>query len=218
MVTWIDYEWTPWPSHGVSMYPLSFLQSDRMQDFLVNKVDALLKKWLPAKTLSERRAQGFTRVNHVGEVCAQALYRGQAITTRDAGLRAELLRAADEEAQHLRWCEDRLEKLSAKPSRFNPVWYSAAFGLGLLAGAMGRAWGLGFVQETEKQVAAHLEDQLSQWPKEDAEGFAVAASMRDDEIAHAQWAAEEGARALPLPVAHMMRLAAGIMKKIAYRI
>lgn len=158
------------------------------------------------------------RVNHVGEVCAQGLYSAQALTTSDPTLRSQLLRAAQEETDHLSWTRDRLDHLGARPSLFNPLWYGGAFALGLLAGRMGDAWSLGFVQETERQVEAHLDGHLDRLPKADSASRAVVERMKADEAAHAVWAMEAGARPLPAGVAMLMRMAARVMTTIAHRI
>lgn len=178
---------------------------------------------LPATetTLSpaERQEAGaLMRVNHVGEVCAQALYAAQAVTTADPVLRGQLLQAAQEETDHLRWTRDRLDRLGARPSLLNPLWYAGAFGLGLVAGRLGDAWSLGFVRETERQVEAHLDGHLSRLPAGDTASRAVVARMKADEAAHADWARQAGGRDLPAPIPSLMRAAARVMTTVAHRI
>lgn len=158
------------------------------------------------------------RVNHVGEVCAQALYSAQALTTSNQTLRQDLLRAAAEETDHLSWTRESLDRLGARPSLLNPLWYGGAFALGVVAGRMGDGWSLGFVEETERQVAAHLDGHLARLPAADAASRLVVARMKTDEAAHAAWAREAGARTLPPPVKVLMRLAARVMTTVAHRI
>lgn len=168
---------------------------------------------------AERQEAGaLMRVNHVGEVCAQALYAAQAVTTADPVLRGQLLQAAQEETDHLRWTRDRLDRLGARPSLLNPLWYAGAFGLGLVAGRLGDAWSLGFVRETERQVEAHLDGHMSRLPAGDAASRAVVARMKADEAAHADWARQAGGRDLPVPIPSLMRAAARVMTTIAHRI
>ena len=167
----------------------------------------------------ERREAGaLKRVNHVGEVCAQALYSAQSATTTNQALKQEMLRAAREETDHLSWTRERLDRLGARPSFLNPLWYGGAFALGVVAGRLGDAWSLGFVQETEKQVEAHLASHLSRLPPADAASRAVVSRMKADEAAHAEWAREAGARALPPPAKALMRVAARVMTTIAHRV
>jgi ubiquinone biosynthesis monooxygenase Coq7 len=166
----------------------------------------------------KRKAAGLMRVNHVGEVCAQALYTAQALTTPNPALRKHFTQACAEETDHLAWTAQRLEQLGARPSLLNPLWYAGAFGLGLLAGRMGDAWSLGFVVETERQVGAHLESHLSALPVGDHESRAIVSQMRIDEIRHAAEAASAGASDLPQPVKDLMRAAAKVMTTVAERI
>ncbi|RYX89976.1 MAG: 2-polyprenyl-3-methyl-6-methoxy-1,4-benzoquinone monooxygenase [Comamonadaceae bacterium] len=158
------------------------------------------------------------RVNHVGEVCAQALYTAQAMTTRDPVLRQHLLEASDEETDHLAWTRQRLDELDARPSLLNPLWYAGAFGLGLVAGRLGDRISLGFVVETERQVESHLASHLEQLPAGDHESRAIVAQMKDDEARHAREAANAGGMDLPAPVKSLMRLAAKVMTTTAHRI
>lgn len=156
------------------------------------------------------------RVNHVGEVCAQALYAAQAISTRDAELRQHFLAASREENDHLAWTQTRLDELGARPSLLNPLWYAGAFGLGLLAGRLGDRLSLGFVVETERQVEAHLAEHLERLPAGDFESRAIVAQMKTDEARHAQQADDSGAAALPAPVKSLMRASAKVMTTAAH--
>jgi ubiquinone biosynthesis monooxygenase Coq7 len=165
-----------------------------------------------------RHAAGLMRINHAGEICAQALYFGHARVARDGDVRAKLLRAADEEGDHLAWCRERLGQLRARPSLFDPLWYAGAFGLGVVAGLGSDRWNLGFVVETERQVEAHLGDHLQQLPAADHASRAIVSVMQHDEAAHAEMAQQAGASALPWPIPSMMRRAAGVMKAVAYHV
>ncbi len=168
---------------------------------------------------AQRRLSGaLMRVNHVGEVCAQALYTAQAAATRNPGLRDHFLQAAREETDHLAWTQARLDELGARPSLLNPLWYAGAFGLGLLAGRLGDRVSLGFVVETEKQVEAHLQDHLERLPAQDHASRAIVAQMKDDEAAHAAQALQAGALALPAPVKSLMGAAARVMTTTAHYI
>jgi ubiquinone biosynthesis monooxygenase Coq7 len=173
------------------------------------------------ETLSDadRRAAGaLMRVNHVGEVCAQALYQAQALTARTPELRAQMDRAAREETDHLAWTQQRLEELGDRVSLLNPLWYAGAFGIGLLAGRAGDPISLGFVVETEKQVEDHLAGHLERLPAGDTRSRAIVAAMKDDEVRHADEAAAAGGVALPAPVRWLMRGAARVMTATAHRI
>jgi ubiquinone biosynthesis monooxygenase Coq7 len=165
-----------------------------------------------------RHAAGLMRINHVGEVCAQALYMGQAAVARDAATRAHLLEAAQEETDHLAWCAQRLEELDDRPSLLNPVWYAGSWTIGALAGLRGDGWNLGFVVETERQVEAHLDAHLQDLPEADGRSRAILRTMKADEARHADAAQARGARALPPPVPSVMALASRVMKAVAYRI
>jgi 3-demethoxyubiquinol 3-hydroxylase len=156
------------------------------------------------------------RVNHVGEVCAQALYAAQALGTRDPALREHFLQASREEGDHLAWTKARLDELGARPSLLNPLWYAGAFGLGLVASRLGDRLSLGFVVETERQVEAHLAGHLERLPQGDHESRAIVAQMKDDEALHAQEAEHAGALQLPEPVKALMRSAARIMTTTAH--
>lgn len=161
---------------------------------------------------------GLMRVNHVGEVCAQALYESQALMARDPAVRAQLLAAAREEQDHLAWCEDRLQELGGRTSWLNPVWFAGAFALGLVAGRRGDGQNLGFLEETERQVEAHLADHLSRLPEADQRSRAIVAQMKLDEAAHAEHAAQMGATPLPALAKQVMRLGARLMTRTAHHV
>ena len=165
-----------------------------------------------------RRAAGLMRVNHSGEVCAQALYAGQAISCDNPLTRDKLDQAAREELDHLAWCAARLEELDSHPSRLNPLWYAGSFAMGIGAGLIGERWNLGFLQETERQVEAHLQSHLDRLPATDERSREIVRQMKVDEAEHAAMAGESGAAELPPPVRRAMRFTAGIMKALAYRI
>lgn len=165
-----------------------------------------------------RVAAGLMRVNHAGEVAAQGLYQGQALTARLPQVRASMERAAAEENDHLDWCERRVTELDGHVSRLGPFWYAGSFLIGALAGVAGDRWSLGFVAETERQVVAHLDRHLEGLPPEDARSRAIVAQMRDDELHHATTAVEAGGVALPAPVRGLMGLVARIMTTVAYRV
>ena len=168
---------------------------------------------------AEKAASGaLMRVNHVGEVCAQALYMAQAFATKDAALHDHLMRASAEETDHLAWTSQRLEELGARPSLLNPLWYAGAFGLGLMAGRLGDRVSLGFVVETETQVEAHLQSHLSLLPTNDHASRAIVAQMKDDEARHALEARQAGALELPAPIKAMMTAAAKVMTTVAQRV
>jgi ubiquinone biosynthesis monooxygenase Coq7 len=165
-----------------------------------------------------RHAAGLMRINHVGEVCAQALYIGQAAVARDDATRRQLLAAAQEETDHLAWCAQRLHELDSRPSLLNPLWYAGSYAIGALAGLRGDGWNLGFVVETERQVEAHLDEHLQQLPPADQRSRAILETMKADEARHAEHAQAQGARRLPPPVPTLMAAASKLMKTIAYRI
>ena len=165
-----------------------------------------------------REAAALMRVNHVGEVCAQALYTAQAYATRNPVLRDQFEQAAREETDHLAWTRARLDELGSRPSLLNPLWYAGAFGLGLLAGRVGDAVSLGFVVETERQVEAHLESHLDRLPAGDHASRAIVAQMKDDEATHAHNALAAGGVELPPPVKLAMRAAAKVMTTTAHYI
>ena len=166
----------------------------------------------------KRHAAALMRVNHVGEVCAQALYASQSLGTRDPALRAHFEAAAREETDHLAWTEQRLRELGGRTSLLNPLWFAGSFAIGLLAARAGDKTSLGFVVETERQVEHHLDSHLSQLPEGDERSRAIVRQMRDDEIAHAQAAQQAGGIALPGPVRGLMKLTARVMTRTAYHL
>ena len=166
----------------------------------------------------KRHVVGLMRVNHCGEICAQALYQGQALTSRDSAIRDALRSAADEETEHLAWTEQRIAELGGRKSLLNPLLYFGSLSLGLAAGALGDKWNLGFLAETERQVEAHLDGHLLSLPVDDGRSRAIVEQMRLDEIQHAETAIQYGAAELPAPVKKGMKLAAKVMTKAAYRI
>jgi ubiquinone biosynthesis monooxygenase Coq7 len=168
---------------------------------------------------ADRKLSGaLLRVDHVGEVCAQALYQAQALTARDERLRAHMQRAAEQEVDHLAWTERRLEQLGARTSLLNPLWYAGSFGIGLVAGLAGDRWSLGFVLETERQVEHHLAGHLDRLPPDDAPSRAIVEQMKHDEAEHAMAAEQNGAASLPAPVKLAMRFAARVMTRTAHHI
>ena len=174
----------------------------------------------PAGTLPEgsdgQVSAGLMRVNHAGEICAQALYSGQALFARNATVRDALRSAAAEERDHLAWCRARLDELGSRPSVLDPVWYAGSFGIGLISGLAGDRWSMGFLAETEAQVEKHLEGHLERLPQDDSRSRAVVDQMRADENRHGLTGRELGGRDLPLPVKAAMRLASRVMTRTAY--
>jgi 3-demethoxyubiquinol 3-hydroxylase len=166
----------------------------------------------PDKTLSAR----LMRVNHAGEVSAQALYQGQGLTARDQQVRHTMQTSAAEEIDHLYWCSQRLHELESYTSYLNPVWYAGSLSLGVMAGLMGDRWSLGFIAETEHQVVNHLDSHLAALPENDDKSRAILLQMRLDEAHHASLAVASGATALPLPVRQLMRICSKLMTKTAY--
>jgi ubiquinone biosynthesis monooxygenase Coq7 len=156
------------------------------------------------------------RVNHCGEVCAQALYNGQSLTARNPETAAALRRASLEETEHLAWCEKRINELGGRKSLLNPIFYGSSFALGAIAGAAGDKWNLGFLAETEHQVGKHLQDHLSQLPKGDVKSRAILEQMQIDEAQHAANAVQHGAAELPQPVKSAMQLFSKVMTKTSY--
>jgi len=166
----------------------------------------------------KREASALMRVNHVGEVCAQALYTAQALATKNEALRTHLQTACEEETDHLAWTEERLKQLGGHTSLLNPLWYAGAFGIGFLAAKLGGdATSLGFVVEIEKQVGAHLQSHIQRLPENDKVSRAIVAQMKADEMRHAQEAQAAGAAELPAPIKGLMRVAAGVMTTVAHR-
>ena len=175
---------------------------------------------LPEETLTpeeRRHAGGLMRVNHTGEVCAQALYQAQALTARDPEVRRRFARAAREEEDHLAWTQERLADLGDRTSYANPLWYAGSFAMGLIAGIGGDRANLGFVVETERQVEEHLTNHMDRLPQSDARSRAIVAAMRDDEARHGAAARDAGASELPLPIRALMRATAKLMTLTAYR-
>jgi len=213
-----------------------------LSDALLNAADSALRTVFaparasrPCPTLPEQAddsdltpdekalSAALMRVNHVGEVCAQALYTAQALAARWPGreneaLAQQLEAAGREETDHLAWTQERLKELGSHPSLLNPLWYGGAFGLGLVAGALGKGVSLGFVVETERQVEAHLAGHMERLPAKDHASRAIVAQMKDDEVRHAREAQQAGGVDLPMPVRGLMRAAAKVMTTVAHRI
>ena len=172
-----------------------------------------------ALSAAERdHAAALMRVNHVGEVCAQALYQGQALTARDPGTRASLQQAAREEEDHLAWSAERVRELGGRLSLLNPVWYAGSLAMGIAAGALGDRWNLAFLAETERQVEEHLAEHLAQLPVGDSRTRAVVEQMREEEARHRATAIALGAAEMPAPVRLAMRAVAKVMTTVAYRL
>lgn len=165
-----------------------------------------------------RHAAGLMRVNHTGEVCAQALYSGQAAVAHDEATRSQLLEAAQEETDHLVWCADRLDALQSRPSLLNPLWYAGSFAIGAAAALISDKVSLGFVVETERQVEAHLGEHLQKLPDADARSRAVVLQMQTDEARHGELAKRAGGIELPHPIPGLMSFASAVMKAVAYRV
>lgn len=207
-----------------------------LRDQLISQFDSALRSLTggtqpvlranPAQALSDadlsaeqkRHAAGLMRVNHSGEVCAQGLYQGQALTARLGDTRQAMQTAAQEEIDHLAWCESRLSELNARPSLLNPLWYGLSFGLGAAAGLVGDKVSLGFVAATEEGVCQHLNEHLTSLPKEDEKSRAIIEQMLIDEHHHEQTALAAGGINLPTPVKMLMRLTAKAMTHSSYRI
>lgn len=171
--------------------------------------------------LSQKQRQhsaGLMRINHVGEVCAQALYQGQAMTARDVKIKDKMHEAAQEEIDHLAWCEQRLTELNSHTSYLNPLWYVGSLAIGTVAGIAGDRWNLGFVAETERQVVAHLTKHLGALPEHDHKSRAIVEQMRMDEAQHADMARAAGAAELPAPIKQIMSLMSRVMTTVAYYI
>lgn len=202
-------------------------------DRMINSFDQALRSLVPGATSAQRHnpaqqhsaslsinearhVAGLMRVNHSGEVCAQALYHGQAMTAKLPSVRVEMQHAAEEEQDHLAWCEDRLKELNSYPSLLNPVWYSLSFAMGAAAGFAGDKYSLGFVAETEKQVSQHLVSHLNQLPAQDQKSKAILEQMNIDELQHRDTALQAGGVELPTPVKIMMTLISKTMTKTSY--
>jgi ubiquinone biosynthesis monooxygenase Coq7 len=174
---------------------------------------------LPERELDDsqrRHAAALMRVNHTGEVCAQALYQGQALTARSSAARGALERAAQEETEHLAWTFERIEALGGRKSVLNPLWYAGSFAMGAASGLLGDRWNLGFLAETERQVVEHLQEHARKLPADDHKSRAVVEEMRRDEERHATTAYQHGASELPLPVRGLMRIASKVMTRTTY--
>lgn len=171
----------------------------------------------PASPEERKHVAGLIRVDHAGEICAQALYAGQSIVARDPLVRKALERAGAEERDHLAWCAERLRELDSRPSLLSPFWYAGSFALGIVSGAAGDRWSMGFLVETEHQVEKHLDGHLERLPAGDARSRAILDQMREDEIAHANTGRSLGAAELPPSVKEAMRLVAKVMTETAYR-
>jgi ubiquinone biosynthesis monooxygenase Coq7 len=202
-------------------------------DRLLMNLQQGLARWLPAETAARptpgagadearlsagerHHAAGLMRVNHAGEVAAQALYEGQALTARNPMVREQLRRAAAEEQDHLAWCAERVRELGEQPSRLAPFWYAGAYAIGAAAGLLGDKVNLGFVAETEKQVVKHLEGHLGRLPEGDGKSRAILEQMKADEARHGRDAKKAGGAELPAPVQRLMKLASRVMTKTAY--
>lgn len=204
-------------------------------DQLISQMDTALRTLFPPKQRTSARANpgefedealmspdekrhvaGLMRVNHAGEVCAQALYQGQALTAKLTTVKAQMIEAAAEEIDHLAWCEQRLRELGSQPSHLNALWYSGSFMLGALAGLAGDRWSLGFVAETERQVSAHLQDHLGRLPREDLRTRAIITQMEDDEARHAKNAQIAGAAVLPTLIQQTMKGVSTLLTRSSY--
>jgi ubiquinone biosynthesis monooxygenase Coq7 len=172
----------------------------------------------PLDDRQRAHAAGLMRVNHAGEVAAQGLYQGHAAVARDDRIEEQMQRAADEEYDHLAWCEQRLRELGASPSKLSPLWYGGSFAIGAASGVLGDRWSLGFIAETERQVCEHLSSHLDGLPENDARSRAIVTQMRDEEAVHGQDACAAGAAELPAPVKGLMKFTARIMTTTAYRV
>jgi ubiquinone biosynthesis monooxygenase Coq7 len=176
---------------------------------------------IPDSALSKvekAHAAGLMRVNHAGEVAAQGLYQGHASVARNESTERQMREAAEEELDHLGWCEQRLDELGEGPSKLRPVWYTGAFAIGAISGILGDRWSLGFIEETERQVAEHLNGHLKKLPDTDARSRAIVKQMCEEEEIHGANAKKAGAASLPLPIRRLMRLTAKVMTSAAYRI
>jgi len=168
--------------------------------------------------VEKKQAAGLMRVNHAGEMAAQALYHGQSLLARDASLKDKLQGASMEEADHLNWCRTRLDELGEKPSVFDPLWYAGSFVIGVTAGAVGDRWNLGFLAETEHQVVRHLDGHLQALPQADTRSRAIVEQMKEDELGHAHLAEDLGAAPLPKPIKAAMQLTSKVMTSLAQKV
>ncbi len=166
----------------------------------------------------QAHAAGLMRVNHAGEIAAQGLYQGHAAVARSPEIEEQMKQAADEELDHLAWCEQRLDELGTEPSLLRPLWYAGSFAIGAASGVLGDKWSLGFIEETEKQVSEHLAGHLDGLPESDVKSRAIVAQMREEEETHSENAKKAGAAQLPTTVRSLMKAIAGVMKITAYRV
>jgi len=173
---------------------------------------------LELSTVEKRHAAALMRVNHSGEVCAQALYQGQVLTVRDDAIRKTLESAAAEETEHLAWTAQRIDELGGRVSVLNPLFYAGSFAIGALSGLLGDRWNMGFLTETERQVEGHLDGHLEQLPAQDEKSRAIVAKMKEDEARHASLALAHGAAELPEPVKQAMRISSRLMTVSTYRV
>lgn len=211
---------------NISLLEKALFEFDTALRTLIPPVNRSTKRQSPAKSIEEpplssaeqRHIAGLMRVNHTGEVCAQALYQGQALTAQLAEVRAQMAEAAEEEVDHLAWCEQRLNELKSHPSVLNPLWYSGSLMIGAIAGLTGDRWSLGFVAETEQQVSAHLQSHLDKLPEQDNKTRSILEQMHDDETHHAELAKNAGAAELPVPIKKLMAFVSKLMTTTAYRI
>ena len=172
----------------------------------------------PLDDAERRHAAALMRINHCGEICAQALYQGQALMSSDEGIRKALEKASQEETEHLAWTEQRIAELGGRKSLLNPLWYGSSLAIGMLAGRFGDRWNLGFLAETERQVEAHLHGHLDSLPAEDRKSRAIVEQMKADEISHPDTALKLGANELPAPVKKAMKFVSKVMTTTVYRI
>jgi len=209
-------------------------RNNTLADHLIGHIDQALnnifcrqtsQRSYPASTIEadllsdeeKSRAAGLMRVNHAGEMAAQALYHGQSITARDPSIRDQLKHASIEESDHLNWCRTRLDELGAKPSKLDPLWYAGSFAIGVTAGIAGDRWNLGFLAETEHQVVRHLDSHLQNLPSQDERSRAIVRQMREDELGHATLAENLGAAKLPKAINTVMGLTSKVMTSLAQR-
>ena len=186
-----------------------------------NRKNPAAAEKIPEQDLSElerKKSIELMRVNHVGEVCAQALYQGQALTARSAEVKDKMQEAAAEEVDHLSWCDERITELGGRTSLLNPIWYAGSVGLGTIAGLIGDKWSLGFLEETENQVEQHLAEHLDYLPENDQRSRAIVEQMKIDEAKHAQMAHDNGAEELPTIIKNAMKSTANLMKVVAAKI
>lgn len=192
-----------------------FCRQQSMRPFPPDEVTAEQEILTPEE---KREAAGMMRVNHAGEMAAQALYHGQSLIARDPSLKDKLHHASLEEADHLNWCRRRLDELGEKPSKLDPFWYAGSFAIGVAAGIVGDRWNLGFLAETEHKVVSHLDSHLNRLPEKDMRSRAIVTQMREDELGHAHLAEDLGAAKLPEPIKHSMTLMSKVMTNVASKI